>query len=69
MYRFKVEGMTCGSCAEGIEDAVKRLDPNAEVRVDVRSETVDVKTSKDQREIIPLIEDEGYNVLSAQKVG
>ena len=69
MYRFKVEGMTCGSCAEGIEDALKRLDPNVEVHVDMSSETVEVKTSRDQREIIPRIEDEGYNVLAAEQVG
>lgn len=63
MYEFKVEGMTCGSCVNSIRNAVKTLDANAEVNVDLKSQKVKVQSEKKKSEIASTIEEAGYSVL------
>lgn len=36
MYELKVEGMTCGGCASRVTKAIKSVDNNAEVNVDLK---------------------------------
>ena len=68
MYEVKVEGMTCHSCANSINFALKSIDPKVSVSVDLKSQTVTVKSSKPQSEIKALIEDAGYPVLAVKEV-
>ena len=42
MLRYSVPDMTCGHCAQAIEKAVKSVDPQAEVAVDLTSKEVTV---------------------------
>ena len=69
MYEVKVSGMTCGSCANSIGFALKSIDPKVEVTVDLKTQTVKVKSDKEQNAITTLIEEAGYPVLGAKKVG
>ncbi len=41
---MKVEGMTCGGCAAAVTKAIRRLDPEAEVSVDLERGQVAVVT-------------------------
>ncbi|MGE0762968.1 MAG: heavy-metal-associated domain-containing protein [Bdellovibrionales bacterium] len=68
MYEIKVSGMTCGSCANSMSYALKSIDPNVEVSVDLKSQTVKVKSNREQTEITALIEEAGYPVLGARKL-
>lgn len=66
MYEIKVSGMTCGSCANSMTYALRSIDPKVEVSVDLKSQTVKVKSDRAQTEITALIEDAGYPVLAAK---
>lgn len=68
MYEFKVSGMTCGSCASSITHALKTIDPKVKVTVDVKSQTVQVESSKDEKDIGLLIEETGYPILASKKL-
>lgn len=68
MYEVKVSGMTCGSCANSISYALKSIDPDVGVSVDLKTQTVRVKSSRGQSEITALIEEAGYPVLGAKKL-
>jgi copper chaperone len=43
MIAFKVEDMTCGHCASVITRAVKEVDKEAQVRVDVGAHLVEIE--------------------------
>lgn len=68
MYEFLVSGMTCGSCVKSISNAVKSLDAEAEVNVDLKTQKVKVSSGKKQSEIQSLIEEAGYEILEAKKL-
>lgn len=55
--------MTCGGCAAGVKRAVKTLDANANVTVDLPSKTVKVETSAQLDQVKSTIEDAGYDVI------
>lgn len=42
MIAFKVDDMTCGHCASTITRAVKDVDPDAEVRIDLDRHLVEI---------------------------
>lgn len=68
MYEFKVDGMTCGSCANTITRALKSSDPQNEVTVDLKGKTVRVESGQDQNELQSVIEDAGYTIVEGNKV-
>jgi copper chaperone len=43
MIAFRIEDMTCGHCASTITQAVKAVDPQAQVRVDLGSHLVQIE--------------------------
>lgn len=61
---FSVQGMTCGHCAGAVTQAVKSVDPQAEVKVDLASGRVEVQSGGDHAAIARAIEDEGYKVAA-----
>lgn len=69
MYEFKVTGMTCGSCASTITYALRSLDPKVKVTADVKSQTLRVDSNHNQEEISALIEEAGYPVVAANRIG
>jgi copper chaperone len=59
---FQVQGMTCGHCVNAVTQAVKSIDPAAEVQVDLGSGKVQVQSQQDHAAIARAIEEEGYKV-------
>lgn len=60
MQAFEIESMTCGSCAGRIARALKDLDAQARVEVDMRSRTVRVDTTEDRASVVAALVDAGY---------
>jgi len=61
---FQVQGMSCGHCVGAVTNAVKSVDPQAEVKVDLASGRVEVQTGQDRAAIAKAIEEEGYKVAA-----
>lgn len=59
---FQVQGMSCGHCVNAVTQAVRSVDPQAEVKVDLASGKVDVQSGQDHGAIARAIEEEGYKV-------
>ncbi|MEJ5992195.1 cation transporter [Ramlibacter sp. PS3R-8] len=59
---FQVQGMSCGHCVRSVTEAVRSLDPQAEVQVDLPSGKVQVQSQQDRAAIARAIEEEGYKV-------
>lgn len=59
---FDVQGMTCGHCERAVTQAVKSVDPAAEVKIDRASGKVEVQTTQPREELARAIAEEGYTV-------
>jgi copper chaperone len=61
---FQVKGMTCGHCVRAVTEAVKSVDQQADVKVDLASGEVEVQTQQDRGAIARAIAEEGYEVAA-----
>jgi copper chaperone len=61
---FQVQGMSCNHCVGAVTQAVKSVDPQAEVQVDLASGKVEVRSQQDHAAIARAIEEEGYKVAA-----
>lgn len=68
MFEFIVSGMTCGGCVNSVTRALKGLDSNASVEVSLDSQTIRIKSDKDQKDISEAIEEAGFSVQSGRKL-
>ena len=59
---FNVQGMTCGHCERAVTQAVKAVDPQAEVKIDRPTGKVEVQTQQPREQIAQAIAQEGYQV-------
>jgi len=59
---FQVQGMSCGHCVKAVTEAVRQVDPQAEVQVDLASGRVQVQSGHERAELARAIESEGYRV-------
>ncbi len=59
MSRFLVPEMSCGHCEKAITNGLKKASPEAEVKVDLASKTVEVKNMADEV-VATLLKDLGY---------
>ena len=59
---FDVKGMTCSHCERAVTQAIKALDAQAQVKVDLASGTVEVQSSASEQAIRQAISEEGYQV-------
>ena len=59
---FQVQGMSCGHCVNAVTQAVRSVDPQAEVKVDLARGQVQVQSGQDPAAITRAIEEEGYKV-------
>ena len=62
---FSVPGMTCGHCERAVTQAVKQVDPQAQVRIDRAQGRVDVLSAAPRDALARAITDEGYAVGAA----
>ncbi len=67
MFRFKIAKMSCGHCAASIERAVKGVDPQAAVSVDIGRKEVAIRSTAEERLISGALRAAGYEgqVLAA----
>jgi copper chaperone len=59
---FDVQGMTCGHCERAVTQAVKSVDPQAQVAIDRAAGKVQVQTEQSRDAIAKAIAEEGYAV-------
>jgi len=57
---FNVQGMTCGHCERAVTQAVKTLDPQAEINIDRATGKVEVKSDQPREALIAAITEQGY---------
>ena len=60
MVELNVIGMTCGGCVRTVTQTVKRVDPEAEVRVDLPSKRVQVEGRSSPEDLIRALGEAGY---------
>ena len=60
---FSVTGMSCGHCVRAITHAVRALDPQATVQVDLDAQRVEVESQQPRTALADVIRDEGYTVV------
>lgn len=61
---FQVQGMSCGHCAGAVTQAIKAVDPQAEVKVDLASGKVEVESQQPAAALAAAIREEGYTVAA-----
>lgn len=61
---FTVTGMTCGHCEKAVTQAIKTLDPQAQVRIDRQQNQVNVESAQPREAIAQAIAEEGYKVAA-----
>ena len=59
---FTVTGMTCGHCEKAVTQAVKQLDPQAEVTIDRAASKVAIDSTQPRDLLARAIAEEGYAV-------
>jgi copper chaperone len=64
MINFDVPGMTCGHCAHAITNAVREIDPAAEVHIDLPSKSVAISSEAQSKRLKTAIQDAGYDVTA-----
>ena len=69
-YTFKVEGMTCASCASRVERVTRNLDGVEEANVNLAAETLSVTIDEDQvgyAEIKAAVDKAGYKLIREEE--
>ena len=61
-HEFTVQGMTCGHCEMAVTKAVKRQDPNAQVRIERSANKVNVESTAAREALARAIAEQGYQV-------
>ena len=69
MIELSVQGMTCGHCIETVARAVKALDAQADVQVDVANKRVRVKGKSPADRLIRALGYAGYPAALASAPG
>ncbi len=65
MYSYQVKGMTCGHCVKAVTNALKEVDAEAEVNIDLEKGRVQVSSTAPAEKLSAAITDAGYEVLAA----
>ena len=65
MTELNVQNMTCGHCVGAVTRAVKTVDPDASVQVDLQSGRVSVDSDATAGELIQAIGAAGYPAAAA----
>ena len=60
---FNVKGMSCGHCEKAVTQAIRTLDPQAQVQIDRQQERVQVQSDQSRESLATVIADEGYAVV------
>ncbi len=60
MLSFEIPAMSCGHCVRAITEAVKSVDPAAEVKTDLATHRVEVDTSAPREALVAQLAEAGY---------
>lgn len=60
MLEFDIQSMTCGHCAGVVTQAVKAIDPDAKIDVDLPRHQVRVETQAPRETIAAALSEAGY---------
>lgn len=60
MIEFKVPAISCGHCVRAVNEAVKAIDPQAKVDVEVDSKKVSVESTAARARLVEALTDAGY---------
>ncbi len=61
-HHFTVTGMTCGHCEKAVTQAIRSVDPQAQVTIDRARQSVDVSSDQPREALQHAITEEGYAV-------
>ena len=64
--KFTVSGMTCGDCIKAVTGAIQSADPNAQIKVDLPTQSIELQTVLSTSEAQLLIEDAGFPIAKIQ---
>lgn len=67
--KLRVEGMSCEHCVHTVREAVRKVAPAAEVRVDLTAGTVEVEGPADRAKVETAIREAGYEVTGEAPAG
>jgi copper chaperone len=59
-YVFKIEGMSCGGCVTAVEKIVRRVDPQAQIKVDLAAARAEVATQASHEAVSEALTKAGY---------
>ena len=65
MIQFQVFQMTCSGCARSVTNAVKSIDPQAKVEIDIPGGTVMIDGVAGEQELFTVIREAGYEACVA----
>ncbi len=60
--KLRVEGMSCGHCAEAVREAIAAVCPEAEVVVDLEAGIVTVEGVTEREPVARAVREAGYEV-------
>jgi copper chaperone len=60
MIEFQVPAISCGHCVRAVNEAVKEVDPQAKVDVNVETKKVNVHSSADRAKLVHALTEAGY---------
>ena len=60
MLEFKLPDMSCGHCAGTVTKAVKQVDPQAKVDVDLQTKQVKVESAEPREQFAEALTEAGY---------
>ncbi|GAA6119130.1 cation transporter [Acidovorax sp. FG27] len=63
-HTFQVQGMTCGHCERAVVHAVRQVDTDATVQVDLTTGRVAVESDHPRDALAAAITEEGYTVAA-----
>jgi copper chaperone len=59
-FEFRLPDMTCGHCASGVTQTLKRTDPARTVTVDLNAQEVRVQSAEDRQTLADALTEAGY---------
>lgn len=60
MHEFKLPDMSCGHCRAAVTEAVKEVDAQAEVVVDLGAKTAQVNSAATREQLVAALTEAGY---------
>jgi len=60
MIQFNIPQMSCGHCARAVTEAVKEVDPQAKVDVDLAAKKVSVESQAERQKLVHALAEAGY---------